>query len=760
MGQSTVKSPATDESRLMYQFGPFQVNVAERKLLRNGNSVSLTPKAFEVLLILVENHGRVVEKDELINRVWVDSFVEEGNLKVTVSMLRKALEDGADQHRYIETIPRRGYRFIADVKDFSTSSETVVVQEHARSVITIEESVQRPVTGRIATLAQSFVATHQKTALFTLILLALALVVVAVAIFRIVTHDRKAPANQMKITRLTTSGAAEGAAISPDGKYVTYGVKETDGREALVLEQLATGSKLQIVPPDDVNYIGSTFSPDGNLIYYVALRHGSDETGNLGALYRVPVIGGAPQKVLTHVSRPVTISPDGSRIAFARLIQAGVTVDLVVANADGTDEHTLASSTKPNCFTDDGPSWSPDGKTIACGTFGRFGPMTPNAASEGYATVMSIDAQSGAVKEMTSERWYILGRVSWFADGSGLIITAIGHAGERYQIWQLSYPSGEVKRITNDVSDYQSVSLSVANDSKTIASVLNDFVSSVWITPVDSATERPRQITADTSSLDGSHGLVWTPDGGFIWSSMAGGNWNIWSMKADGSNRKQLTTEVDGDRFPVVSPDGRYVVFESRRGGGVPAIWRMDIDGGNLKQLTKVPSFNPRCTPDSSWVVYQAEKSPVGKIWKVPIDGGEPIQLTDYIAQHPDISPDGKSIACTYLDQEPQPHWRMGIIPFTGGRPVKTLDLPASAIGTSYLQVFHWTPDGNAIDYVSTEGGSANIWSQPLSGGKPIRLTDFKAPYIFGFDISRDGKQIACALGRLPTDVVLISNFR
>src|SRR5215475_12184671 len=121
MGQSTVKSPATDESRLMYQFGPFQVNVAERKLLRNGNSVSLTPKAFEVLLILVENHGRVVEKDELINRVWVDSFVEEGNLKVTVSMLRKALEDGADQHRYIETIPRRGYRFIADVKDFSTS---------------------------------------------------------------------------------------------------------------------------------------------------------------------------------------------------------------------------------------------------------------------------------------------------------------------------------------------------------------------------------------------------------------------------------------------------------------------------------------------------------------------------------------------------------------------------------------------------------------------------------------------------------------
>ena len=89
----------------------------------------------------------------------------------------------------------------------------------------------------------------------------------------------------------------------------------------------------------------------------------------------------------------------------------------------------------------------------------------------------------------------------------------------------------------------------------------------------------------------------------------------------------------------------------------------------------------------------------------------------------------------------------MGIIPFAGGPPIKTLDLPSGAIGTSYLQIFHWTPDGNAIAYVSSERGSANVWSQPLNGSNPVLLTDFKAPYIFGFDISRDGKQIACALG-------------
>jgi len=755
MGQSSVKAALTGDHPQVCEFGPFRLDKSTRKLLRDGQPVPITPKAFDLLQLLVQSGGRVVEKEELIDSLWADSFVEEGNLKVTVSMLRKALEEGAGGRRYIETIPRKGYRFAADVKEF-LAGDSVIVQERARATVTIEESQPS-----LITRAESWIKSHRRIALFGMAALALMVAAAGFAVSRIVTRPRpEAPGNSMKITRLTTSGAANGAAISPDGKYVAYGVREMDGREGLVLEQIATGSKLQIVAPADVDHIGATFSPDGNVIYYVVTAQGNDDTGKVGALYRVPVIGGEPRRVLTHVSRPVAVSPDGNRIVFVRFNQEGPSADIVIANADGTDEHTLVTSAKPDCFADDGPSWSPDGKTIACGTSGGYARGVKTSTAEPHATVMGIDVESGAVKEMTSERWFILGRVSWLADGSGLIAAAIGHAGENYQLWYVSYPSGNVRRITNDVSDYQTVSLSLSNDSKTIAAVLNDFVSSVWVVPVNAATDRPKQITADTNSLDGSHGLVWTPDGKFIWSSMAGGNWNIWSMNADGSNRRQLTTEVDGDRFPVVSPDGRYVVFESRRGDGVPSIWRMDIDGGNLKPLTNVPSFGPRCSPDGRWVVYQAGKSPVGKIWKVSIDGGDPVQLTDYIAQRPDISPDGKFIACTYLEEKPQSRWRMGIISFAGGRPIKTLDLPSSAIGTSYLQVFHWTPDGSAIAYVSSERGSANVWSQPLSGGKPVRLTDFNAPYIFGFDISRDGKQIACALGRLPTDVVLISNFR
>src|SRR5436853_7735098 len=112
-------TPQTQRAYEIYEFGPFRIDTAERRLLRDGNPVPLTPKAFEVLLMLVENGGHTVEKDELINRVWADSFVEEGNLKVTVSMLRKALEENASGHHYIETVPRRGYRFVAHVKDLN-----------------------------------------------------------------------------------------------------------------------------------------------------------------------------------------------------------------------------------------------------------------------------------------------------------------------------------------------------------------------------------------------------------------------------------------------------------------------------------------------------------------------------------------------------------------------------------------------------------------------------------------------------------------
>src|SRR4030095_16554084 len=123
----------------IFEFGPYQLDAAERVLLRHGRPVRLTLKAFDVLLLLVENRGHIVEKDQLMNRVWAGSFVEEGNLTVTVSMVRKAREENPDASGYVEPVPPRGYRFAAKVAEVSSETSEVVVRERTATTITVED---------------------------------------------------------------------------------------------------------------------------------------------------------------------------------------------------------------------------------------------------------------------------------------------------------------------------------------------------------------------------------------------------------------------------------------------------------------------------------------------------------------------------------------------------------------------------------------------------------------------------------------------
>src|SRR5215510_12278133 len=113
----------------LYEFGPFRLDATERLLLRDGEAVPLTPKAFDLLLALVERHGRLLEKEELLKKVWPDTFVEESNLSSNISLLRKALGDGENGQRYIETVPKRGYRFVASVKKVEDESKELMIQE-------------------------------------------------------------------------------------------------------------------------------------------------------------------------------------------------------------------------------------------------------------------------------------------------------------------------------------------------------------------------------------------------------------------------------------------------------------------------------------------------------------------------------------------------------------------------------------------------------------------------------------------------------
>jgi TolB protein len=228
-------------------------------------------------------------------------------------------------------------------------------------------------------------------------------------------------------------------------------------------------------------------------------------------------------------------------------------------------------------------------------------------------------------------------------------------------------------------------------------------------------------------------------------------------MDSDGSNRRQLTDSPAADQFPAVSPDGRYIVFNSTRGGKLN-LWRMDSNGENLRRLTsgdleRIPAFSP----DGRWVLYDSWNSNPASLWKVAIEGGSPIRLNDSGGSRAVASPDGKLIAYVYSERQQGQRYKIGLIPFEGGAQLKTLDFTPAPPARHDIR---WAPDGRSLIYIDAQRGGANLWRLPLDGGSPQPLTDFKDEQIWAFDVTRDGKQFVVARGSNTADVVLISEVK
>lgn len=540
----------------------------------------------------------------------------------------------------------------------------------------------------------------------------------------------RAPFETMSITRLTSSGKATDATISPDGKYVVHVVDDA-GQQSLWVRQVATTSNVQIVPPADVVYGGLTFSADGNYIYYV----NRPRTAVVATLYQVPVLGGTTKTLVEDVDSPVTFSPDGSRMAFIRYYQSPRRSALMIVKADGTGEQELATRTLPEFYH--APAWSPDGRVIGCAASGFDGGS--------YMTVVEVPVDTGAERAVTSQRWLAVGRLAWLPKGQGIVVSAVDQATRLNQIWNISYPEGGARRITNDLNNY--IGLSLTADASTLATIEADQLSNIWVTSGGNL-KGARQVT---SGIGKYNRLGWTRDNRIVFASSVSGNRDIWIMDADGGNQRQLTSDSGVNAQPVASPDGRYIVFMSNRTTGFNTfnLWRMDLDGRNPKQLTSgAGEFHPAFSPDGQWVVYSSQAAGSAALWKVSIDGGEPVQLTDKMAAFPAVSPDGKWIACSYWEGQLNTPQVVALIPFTGGPPAKTFNITPGII--------RWSADGRALTFVENRGGAYNIWSQPVAGGEPKQLTDFKGDLIFDFDWSRDGRDLTCVRGIVSTDVVLL----
>jgi Tol biopolymer transport system component len=501
-----------------------------------------------------------------------------------------------------------------------------------------------------------------------------------------------------------------------------------NGMQALLLTGLATNTTSVVIPAGDEEYRGITFSHDGDYLYVTRQKQGNDA----GILYRVALPGGTPVKLKDGVDSPITFSPHGDWFSFVRFTRANGEYALMAAETNGPEERTLARRGNGQRFSVNGPAWSPDGEMIVCAE-GRW--------DNGYhMNLVAVRVADGQEQTLGTQQWFSILQVGWLADKGWLIISARERWTSPYQLWRVSYPQGEMVRITNDTFEHATVS--VARDVNTIVSLQSQQVGKLWTAP--GGDDRRARVVA--SKVGRVYGLKWTHDEKLVFSSMGGNNLNISILDPEDSKQIQLTVNAGDNYNPAPSPDGKFIVFASNRTGSLN-IWRMNaLDGSEPRQLTFSDGNSyPAYSADGQWVLYDNQSTPNTTVWKVPIDGGEPVFLTDN-ARMPVASPDNQFIACRYRGE-------IAILSVQGDKPVRRLPIPVM----DWQQV-QWTIDGRALMYIKTVNGTSNIWSYDLTTNSATQLTNFSVDRIFAYAWSDDQTQLACQRGSEVTDVIMISN--
>ena len=722
-------APASSTDRV--QFGVFELDLQRAELRKNGVKVKLQEQPLKVLQVLLENPGQIVSREDLRRKVWpANTFVEfDQGLYSAMARLRDALKDSSDSPRFIETVARRGYRFIAPVTNAPSLPDTQT-REHTDQAPHMwgRLDVRRLITSLLAGLVGG------------------ALLLIMVFAFDIAGARewlRRSTLKSIQVERITDFvGVKESPAISPDSKTVAF-VAPVNGRKQIWIRLLAGGSPLQLTH-DDADHEHPRWTPDSSSLIYFTPNPSPAEPGTV---WELSALGGVARKV-TFAMSGADISHDGRRIALFQL--RGADLALVTVSFDGTMLRELRRF--PKVYGYDLPRWSPDDRWIAY------------VRGWSYMFDFSIQVIPGEGGEpRDAAHGELLRGFSWLPDSLHLVYSSSSGSTILYppifNLRMISRAGEGDRQLTFGELSYVEPDVVAGRLSASRVRIQSD----IWSFPVSGS---PQQNTKDALRITRQTGQAQTPsvspDGKeFVYLSDSGGHGNLWIATSDGSRTRQITFEHDPAvviGVPIWSPAGDRIVFILTRQGRTGE-WVVNSDGSHLRQLVALGS-GASWSNDGRWLYYGKEHC----IEKVPADGGPAERVRcGHDPGTESLSADGSTLY--YFDASENAIsgveiWKAK--PENG--PSKLLGrIPASRLpfdGWLWQQVL--SPDGNWLAAPLWDRGTTNLWVQPANGGAMRQLTDFGERSVLivrRVSWSPDGKYIYAAVADTEADIVLLDGL-
>ena len=601
------------QARHYYDFGPFRLETGERVLLREGRPVPLTPKVFETLLALVEDSGRILDKEDLLRKVWPDTFVEEVSLAKKVSILRKVLGEDGDHH-YIETIPRRGYRFVAEVHESWLAGHEL--QPLAQDLNSASLATRNGESSSAVT--PNNVQSRSGRRVWLVALLSFGLLASSGLLYWSFSlrpgADRTFSPVLNAIPLTSYQGRENQVSFSPDGNQIAFVWNGPHGDNSDIYVKLVDAETPLRLTTDAAEDINPVWSPDGRSIAF--LRHSAERS----EVYLIPALGGAERKLAGMAPYQVPsdgsssyFSPDGRYLAVPDRLLSSEPLGIFLISIDTGDRRRLTSP-PPGILGDYCPAFSPDGRSLAFTRSARW------STDDVYVVALS----GGEPARVTFDNMTIHG-IAWTSD-SREIVFASRRGGSTRHLWRVAVGGDTPRRVDTIGNDVLSPALASPGGRLAYTQALDDL--NIWRIELDGSGKVTSQSELIASTF-GDHGPDYSPDGSkIVFASGRSGNNAIWISENDGTKPRLVHScgpYVTGT--PRWSPDGRSIVFDSRScapgAAGNPDVYLINPDGGPATRLTDDASEDvaPSWSRDGKWYLFRVESQ-----WKHAESGRCPLQ--------------------------------------------------------------------------------------------------------------------------------------